>query len=293
MFQSRTHTCGELRLGDAGKTVTLVRLVWRTSARSARTSPSSILRDFYGTTQVVIETEEMMDEAVKALNKESTMSRSPAWCGSVPARTPSCPPAKSKWCPPTIEVLGRCRHNELPFEINRSREADETARLKYRYLDLRNPAVKEQHRPALQRGGRPAAGHDRARLPGDHHPHPDRLLPRGRPGLSGALPQAPRQVLRPAPGSPAVQAAADDLRLRPAISRSPPASGTRTPGATAPPASSISWIWRWPSPAQEDVFAVLEDVLPPIFAKYGTYNIASSAPFTPHLLPGRHGDLRL
>ena len=30
---------------------------------------------------------------------------------------------------------------------------------------------------------------------------------------------------------------------------------------------------------QEDVFAVLEDVLPPIFAKFGTYNVASSAPF--------------
>ena len=44
--------------------------------------------------------------------------------------------------PSEIKVLGRCLHNELPFEINRSREADETARLKYRYLDLRNPAVK-------------------------------------------------------------------------------------------------------------------------------------------------------
>ena len=31
--------------------------------------------------------------------------------------------------------------------------------------------------------------------------------------------------------------------------------------------------------AQDDVFAVIEDVLPPIFAKYGKYNIASSAPF--------------
>ena len=45
--------------------------------------------------------------------------------------------------PTKIEVLGRCRYNSLPFEINRSREADETARLKYRYLDLRNPAVKQ------------------------------------------------------------------------------------------------------------------------------------------------------
>ena len=44
--------------------------------------------------------------------------------------------------PTKIEVLGRCRHNELPFQINRSREADETQRLKYRYLDLRNPEVK-------------------------------------------------------------------------------------------------------------------------------------------------------
>ena len=40
-------------------------------------------------------------------------------------------------------MLGRCLHNELPFEINRSREADESARLKYRYLDLRNPAVRD------------------------------------------------------------------------------------------------------------------------------------------------------
>jgi aspartyl-tRNA synthetase len=45
---------------------------------------------------------------------------------------------------------------------------------------------------------------------------------------------------------------------------------------------------------QDDVFAVLEDVLPPIFAKYGTYNVASSgAPFKPHRLQRRHGALRL
>ena len=46
--------------------------------------------------------------------------------------------------PSDIIVLGKCRHNELPFEINRSKEADENARLKYRYLDLRNPAVKDR-----------------------------------------------------------------------------------------------------------------------------------------------------
>ena len=38
--------------------------------------------------------------------------------------------------PEQITVLGKCRYNELPFEINRSRDADETQRLKYRYLCL-------------------------------------------------------------------------------------------------------------------------------------------------------------
>ena len=33
----------------------------------------------------------------------------------------------------------------------------------------------EQHHPPVPGSGRPAAGHDRAWLPGDHHPHPDRL----------------------------------------------------------------------------------------------------------------------
>ena len=63
-----------------------------------------------------------------------------------------------------------------------------------------------------------------------------------------------------------------------AISRSPPASGTKTPGETAPrrvlPAGHGDGF-----ASQEDVFAVIEDVFPPIFAKYGTYNTASKAPF--------------
>ena len=45
--------------------------------------------------------------------------------------------------PDKLEVLGRCRYNELPFQVNHSREADEATRLKYRYLDLRNPDVKK------------------------------------------------------------------------------------------------------------------------------------------------------
>ena len=99
-----------------------------------------VVRDFYGTTQVVIETAEML-QIVKSVNKESTI----AVTGTVRERAsknPKLATGEIEVVPEKIEILGRCRHNELPFEVNRSRDADEMVRLKYRYLDLRNPAVK-------------------------------------------------------------------------------------------------------------------------------------------------------
>ena len=58
MIQSRTHNCNELRLSDAGKNVTIVG--WYENIRKvSKNLGFLILRDFYGTTQVVIETEEM------------------------------------------------------------------------------------------------------------------------------------------------------------------------------------------------------------------------------------------
>ena len=61
MTQSRTHTCNELRLADAGKTVTLVGW-YENLRRVSKNLGFLILRDFYGTTQIVIETEEMMEQ---------------------------------------------------------------------------------------------------------------------------------------------------------------------------------------------------------------------------------------
>ncbi len=140
MFQSRTHNCGQLRMENVGESVKIVG--WMENVREVGSNFAFvILRDFYGTTQVVIETEEMM-RIIKPLNKESTISVE----GVVRERASK----NSKLAtgdievvPTKIEVLGRCRYNELPFEINRSRDADEAVRLKYRYLDLRNPAVKD------------------------------------------------------------------------------------------------------------------------------------------------------
>ena len=72
MKQSRTHTCGQLRLQDAGQQVTIVG--WLENIRSVGSNFAFlVLRDYYGTTQVVVETEEMM-RVVKGVNKESTLS---------------------------------------------------------------------------------------------------------------------------------------------------------------------------------------------------------------------------
>ncbi len=135
----RTHTCGQLRMSDVGQTVTLSGFLENLREVGANLG-FAVLRDFYGVTQVVIETEEMMAQ-FKALNKESTIQVT----GTVRERdskNPKLPTGDIEVLPQTLTVLGRCRHNELPFQVTRSREADESARLKYRYLDLRNPEVK-------------------------------------------------------------------------------------------------------------------------------------------------------
>ena len=140
MMQNRTHTCGELRLSDAGKQVKISG--WMENVRVVSANLAFVVvRDFYGTTQVVAETEDMVN-TFKAITKESTISVE----GTVRERdskTDKMATGDIEIVPAKVEVLGRCQHSELPFQINRSREADEAQRLKYRYLDLRNPAVKK------------------------------------------------------------------------------------------------------------------------------------------------------
>ena len=275
MMQSRTHNCNELRLSDAGKKVTLVG--WMENVREVGAALAFVvLRDFYGTTQLVIETEDMM-KAVKALNKESTISVT----GLVRERASKNPKQDTgdiEVVPESLEVLGRCRYNELPFEINRSREADETARLKYRYLDLRNPAVKKNIilrcnviaalRQAMTEHGfleittpiLTASSPEGAR---------DYLVPaRKHPGKFYALPQAPQQFKQ------LLMTAGFDryFQIAPCF-RDEDARGDRSPGEFYQLDMEMAFA------SQEDVFAVLEDVLPPIFAKYGTYDIASEPPF--------------
>ena len=275
MMQMRTHTCGELRLGDAGKSVKIVG--WMENVREVGSNFAFVvLRDFYGTTQVVIESEEMM-AIIRDLNKESTISVE----GVVRERAsknPKQPTGDIEVVPNKIEILVCCRYNSLPFEINRSREADETQRLKYRYLDLRNPAVKNNiilrcQVVAALRAAMTEHGFLEITTPILTASSPegarDYLVPaRKHPGKFYALPQAPQQFKQ------LLMTSGFDryFQIAPCF-RDEDARGDRSPGEFYQLDMEMAFA------TQEDVFAVLEDVLPPIFAKFGTYNVASSAPF--------------
>ena len=275
MFQSRTHTCNELRMEHVGQSVKIVG--WMENVREVGSNLAFvILRDFYGVTQVVIETEEMM-AAVKGLNKESTISVE----GVVRERdskNPKLPTGDIEVVPTKIEVLGRCRYNELPFQVSRSREADESLRLKYRYLDLRNPEVKQNivlrcNVVSALRAAMTAHGFLEITTPILTASSPegarDYLVPaRKHPGKFYALPQAPQQFKQ------LLMTAGFDryFQIAPCF-RDEDARGDRSPGEFYQLDMEMAFA------GQDDVFAVLEDVLPPIFAQYGKYSVASSAPF--------------
>ena len=275
MFQSRTHTCNDLRMEHVGQTVKIVG--WMENIREVGSNLAFvILRDFYGTTQVVLETEEMM-AAVKGVNKESTLSVE----GVVRERdskNPKMATGDIEVVPTHIEILGRCRFNELPFQVSRSREADESLRLKYRYLDLRNPEVKQNivlrcNVVSALRAAMTSHGFLEITTPILTASSPegarDYLVPaRKHPGQFYALPQAPQQFKQ------LLMTSGFDryFQIAPCF-RDEDARGDRSPGEFYQLDMEMAFA------NQDDVFAVLEDVLPPIFAQYGKYHVASSAPF--------------
>ena len=275
MMQSRTHNCGELRLSDAGKAVTIVG--WLENVREVGANFAfCVLRDFYGTTQVVIENEEMM-KLIKPINKESTISVT-GLVRERESKNPKLPTGEIEVVPEKIEVLGKCIHNQLPFEINKSKDADENTRLKYRFLDLRNPAVKsnivlrcqvvaELRRLMTEKGFLEittpiltASSPEGAR---------DYLVPaRNHPGKFYALPQAPQQFKQ------LLMTSGFDryFQIAPCF-RDEDARADRTPGEFYQLDMEMAFA------SQADVLSVLEDVLVPVFHKFGKYKRVSTAPF--------------
>ena len=275
MKQSRTNTCGELRLADAGKHVTIIG--WLENVREVGSNFAFlVLRDYYGTTQVVVETEDMM-KVVKGINKESTVSVT----GVVREReskNPKLPTGEIEVVPEKIEVLGKCFHNQLPFEINKSRDADENTRLKYRFLDLRNPAVKSNIVLRCQvvaelRKRMTDLGFLEITTPILTSSSPegarDYLVPaRNHPGKFYALPQAPQQFKQ------LLMTSGFDkyFQIAPCF-RDEDARADRTPGEFYQLDMEMAFA------SQEDVLETLETVLQPVYEKFGKYKRVAQAPW--------------
>ena len=275
MVQSRSHNCNELRMEHVDQKVTLCG--WYENIRKvSKNLAFLVLRDFYGVTQIVIENEEQM-RIVDSINRESTI-RVTGVVRERSSKNPALPTGDIEVVPEEIEILGKCRYNELPFEVTRSKEADENTRLTYRYLDLRNPRVKEKIvlrsqiisdlRLAMTKLGfleittpiLTCSSPEGAR---------DYLVPsRLHPGEFYALPQAPQQFKQ------ILMASGFDryFQIAPCF-RDEDARADRSPGEFYQLDMEMAFA------GSEDVFSVIEEALPPVFEKYGVYKTASKPPF--------------
>ena len=237
-----------------------------------------VLRDFYGTTQIVVETEEIMN-IVKGINKESTISVT----GTVRERASKNPKQ------PTGDI-SRAGEDQAagPLPVQRAAVQDQPQPRRDGHaapeVPLSRPAQPRCQGNIILRCNVIAAIR-KAMM--DHD-----FLEITTPILTASSPEGARDFLFP-PGEsiqqkfyalPQARSSSSqllaDLRHGPLFPdrsccfRDEDARGDRSPRRVL-----SARYGKWLAAAQDDVFAIIEDVLPPIFAKYGKYNIASSAPF--------------
>ena len=267
----RTHTCNEIRKADIGKRVTLAG--WVESVRDHGGVIFIDLRDGYGVTQIVIHD----DSFIKDLTKESTI----AVTGEVIKRdeetiNPKIETGYVEVNVDSLEVLGRCVQN-LPFEIGASLETREDVRLKYRYLDLRNPKLHDNimlrsRIISYLRRRMEALGFTELQTPILTASSPegarDYLVPsRTHKGKFYALPQAPQQFKQ------LLMVSGFDkyFQIAPCF-RDEDARQDRSPG------EFYQLDFEMAFAEQDDVFAVAEDVLYNTFKEFTDKEI-SPAPF--------------
>ena len=141
-YKKRTHTCGQLRTSDIGKTVTLTG--WVDVRRDLGGVVFIDLRDRYGKTQVVFapQHDQKAYEVAQSLRSEFVISVT----GSVerrPAGTenPELPTGEIDVAGVELTILNKAE--TPPFPIEDSIEVSEDIRLKYRFLDLRRPSMQK------------------------------------------------------------------------------------------------------------------------------------------------------
>ena len=263
----RTKNLGELRIENVGETVELAG--WIQKIRDLGGMVFIDLRDEDGITQIVINDESLQAQA-KELVKESCIHIE----GKVVERTsknPKMPTGDIEVIANKIEVLGKCKA-ELPFEINSEVEAREDLRLEYRFLDLRNEKL---HNNILLRSKilktlrdkMDELGFAEIQTPILANSSPegarDYLVPsRLNPGEFYALPQAPqqfKQLLMVSGFNKYYQIA--------------PCFRDEDPRADRAPGEFYQLDFEMAFSTQEDVFKVIEDVVPSVFKKFTDWKV--------------------
>ena len=135
----RSNTCGELRLSDAGKTVTLAGWIQRSRKMGGMTFVD--MRDRYGVTQVVFnnESDAALCEAANHLGREFVIQVT----GVVAERSSknmNIPTGEIEIIAQSLTVLNKS--DVPPFTIEDDTDGGDDIRMKYRYLDLRRPAIR-------------------------------------------------------------------------------------------------------------------------------------------------------
>ncbi len=273
MNQYRTHTCGELTIKEVGKEVKLSG--WIQKIRNLGGMTFLDLRDQYGITQIVLEKDEIKKQA-EQLTTESSICIS----GIVVERRSKNDKLSTgdiEVIAQQIELLGKCK-KVLPFEINTLQEVREDLRLEYRFLDLRSDKI---HRNILLRSQilkkireeMDQLGFCEIQTPILANSSPegarDFLVPsRLHPGEFYALPQAPQQFKQ------LLMVSGFDKYYQIA-----PCFRDEDPRADRAPGEFYQLDFEMCYAQQDDVLAVIEKVIPPLFKTFSGKTKIDEGPF--------------
>ena len=264
----RDHNCGELNIENVGQEVVLAG--WIQKIRNLGAMKFIDLRDQFGITQIIIsedlkeQTDNLVTECVIQV-KGTVVERS--------NKNTKIPTGEIEIDAKEITVLGKCK-NVLPFEINSEAAGDvrEDLRLEYRFLDLRNEKI---HNNILLRSKimktirrkMDELGFTEIQTPILANSSPegarDYLVPsRLHPGEFYALPQAPQQFKQ------LLMVSGFDKYYQIA-----PCFRDEDPRADRAPGEFYQLDFEMSFAEQEDVFKVLEDVIPTVFKEHTNWKV--------------------
>ena len=263
----RTHNLGELNIKNVGEEVELSG--WIQKIRNLGGMIFIDLRDQFGITQIVINEPELQEQ-VKEFSTESCIHI----YGKVVERSsknPKMATGEIEVVASKIEILGKCK-NVLPFEINTEQDVREDLRLEYRFLDLRNQKLHDiilLRSKILKtlRDKMDELGFAEIQTPILANSSPegarDFLVPsRLHPGEFYALPQAPQQFKQ------LLMVSGFDKYFQIA-----PCFRDEDPRADRAPGEFYQLDFEMSFATQEDVFKIIEEVVPYTFKKFTNWKV--------------------